>query len=364
MVEEGYEIDFLPVGSGERSGDAIALRYGTPGAYRIMVVDGGDLAAGDALVDHINVHYDNPSRIDAVVCTHGDGDHSSGLRTVIDAFDDIGAIYMNRPWLYAAEIIDLFHDGRLTVASLERRLKDAYPILVEIEAKATARGIPIYEAFQGQQIGAFTVAAPSRARYLELLPQFRQTPEAAAIEESIGKSLLEEFWSLAQAAIDWVVEAWGSESLLEDPEPTSAENEASIVQIGFIRGERILLTGDAGPVALHEAADYVETCGWGVGNLRFMQVPHHGSRRNVTPSVLNRWLGNILPEGERRVISAYVSAAEKAEKHPRKKVVNAFIRRGAMVYVTKGVTKCFTQGMPNRGWGPAEALEFAREVES
>lgn len=37
----GYEIDFLAVGDGERSGDAIAVRYGSPGAYRVMVVDGG-----------------------------------------------------------------------------------------------------------------------------------------------------------------------------------------------------------------------------------------------------------------------------------------------------------------------------------
>jgi hypothetical protein len=26
----GHEVDFLPVGNGERSGDAIALRYGDP----------------------------------------------------------------------------------------------------------------------------------------------------------------------------------------------------------------------------------------------------------------------------------------------------------------------------------------------
>ncbi len=29
----GYEIDFLSVGNGEKSGDAIAVRYGTAGDY-------------------------------------------------------------------------------------------------------------------------------------------------------------------------------------------------------------------------------------------------------------------------------------------------------------------------------------------
>jgi hypothetical protein len=44
-----YEVDFLAVGEGERSGDAIALRYGIDGDYTIHVVDGGDEAAGRAL---------------------------------------------------------------------------------------------------------------------------------------------------------------------------------------------------------------------------------------------------------------------------------------------------------------------------
>ena len=83
----GYEIDFLPVGDGERSGDAIAVRYGSPGRYTIHVIDGGDLAAGERMVEHIRSHYGNPRYIDAVVCTHGDDDHSSGLRKVVQAFD-------------------------------------------------------------------------------------------------------------------------------------------------------------------------------------------------------------------------------------------------------------------------------------
>jgi hypothetical protein len=40
-----YEIDFLPVGDGARSGDAIALRYGnlegTRAEQTVVVIDGG-----------------------------------------------------------------------------------------------------------------------------------------------------------------------------------------------------------------------------------------------------------------------------------------------------------------------------------
>ena len=68
------------------------------------------------MVDHIRTYYGNPTRIDAVVCTHGDDDHSSGLRKVIEEFE-VGGIWMNRPWLYASSIIDDFKDRRMTVDS-------------------------------------------------------------------------------------------------------------------------------------------------------------------------------------------------------------------------------------------------------
>ncbi|NJM55078.1 MAG: DUF1501 domain-containing protein [Verrucomicrobiae bacterium] len=54
----GYEIDMLPVGSGEKSGDAIALRYGnSTDGYKVMVVDGGTLESGEKLVEHIKNNY-------------------------------------------------------------------------------------------------------------------------------------------------------------------------------------------------------------------------------------------------------------------------------------------------------------------
>ena len=360
MVE--FEIDFLPVGDGERSGDAIALRYGEDGAYTIHVVDGGTTDAGEKLVTHITRFYGAPDYIDHVVCTHGDDDHSSGLRTVIDRFE-IGAIWMNRPWLYAEEIIDLFDDDRLTVASLERRLREAYPILAEIEEIALDRSIPISEVFQGAQIGTFTVLAPSRGRYLELIPQFSRTPEAAGdAEGGFGTGGL--FAEAVRRAAEWISETWGRETLEEDVE-TSPSNESSVIHVADFEGRKVLLTGDAGVISLHEAADYAEVFVTDLPGLWIMQIPHHGSRHNVSPSVLNRWLGEPLPRGEQRATSAFASVAKDSDTHPRRKVVNAFMRRGAKVYSTKGTTKHHYHDMPNRdGWPPAVPHEFSEEVEA
>jgi hypothetical protein len=47
-----YEIDFFAVGDGERSGDAIALRYTIPGRDEpiVGVIDAGFLSNGEELV--------------------------------------------------------------------------------------------------------------------------------------------------------------------------------------------------------------------------------------------------------------------------------------------------------------------------
>ena len=361
-----YEIDFLAVGDGKRSGDAIALRYSDEHAYRIHVIDGGDQAAGVQMVEHIRRYYENPSYIDVVTCTHGDGDHSSGLREVIKAFK-IGSIWMNRPWLYARLILGAFEDKRMTVASLEQHLREEYPVLAEIEALAEERGIPIHEVFQGDAVGPVTILAPSKERYIKRIPEFSRTPERAESHPSHSSVWTDPLARAAQSVRDaakWVAETWGGETLGENVE-TTASNESSVVQLAQLDGERILLTGDAGVIALHEAADFTEDWICDLPGVDFMQVPHHGSRRNVSPSSLNRWLGRRLPyEGSRGTV-AYASVAKATKTHPRKKVVNAFIRRGAEVHATKGATLWHRRGTPPRhGWKTVGALEFSERVEA
>ncbi len=361
-----HEIDFLAVGDGERSGDAIALRYWDGHSYRIHVIDGGDQAAGQRMVQHIHDWYGAPRYIHAVICTHGDDDHSSGLREVIKSFK-VSGIWMNRPWMYADLIIDSFKDGRMTVASLERHLRDEYPILEEIEEIATKRGIPIYEAFQGATVGAFEILAPTRSRYLNLIPEFSRTPEQSESHQSYQHA-----WSnpIAQAtrsvraAAEWVAETWGIETLEKHVE-TSASNESSVVQLATLGSERILLTGDAGVISLSKAADYAKSRGCDLPGIDVIQVPHHGSRHNVSPASLDLWLGRPLPKAETRGTAAYVSVGKESKTHPRKKVVNAFIRRGSKVYSTKGASVWHHIETPLRqGWGAAAAIEFSKQVEA
>ena len=131
-----------------------------------------------------------------------------------------------------------------------------------------------------------------------------------------------------------------------------------------VDGRSSLFTGDAGIFALEEVADLLEEIGFGFSSLKFIQVPHHGSKRNVGPKILDRIIGPKQKE-DVKLMSAFVSASENGEpKHPAKKVMNAFRRRGAPVFATQGGTKWHYSEAPERtGWSTAEPLPFYDEVE-
>lgn len=363
----GYEIDFLPVGNGSRSGDAIAVRYGSPGSYKVMVYDGGTKESGQALVDHIKAYY-GTERVDYVVNSHPDGDHALGLSVILEQLD-VGELWLHRPWEYSAEIRDYFKDGRITNNSLAERLKEKMGAAYALEQLATEKGIPIFEPFQGSKIGDFEVFSPDRDWYVhELIPEFAKSPEQKALEKasnSFAASPLNSFAEMARKAIEWIAEYWHIESLREDVE-TSAENESSVVLYGAIDGRGIFLAGDAGVRGLHSAADYAEAMGISIStSLKFSQIPHHGSRNNVSTTVLDRIVGPRKPVNDGlQTMTSFVSVAKESTTHPRKAVTNAFIRRGCAVVETRGEKKCIPHNMPSRGWGQAATISFSNEVES
>ena len=362
-MSETYEIDFLPVGNGERSGDAICIRYGTPGNYKVMVYDGGTKESGEKLVEHIRLHYET-THVDYVVCSHPDGDHASGLSAVLENMT-VGELWMHRPWEYSAVICQYFKDGRITDESLAARLKDKMAAAHALEELAWEKDIPLYEPFKGAKIGAFYVMSPDSEWYVHtLIPDFAKSPEKK-LAADFSESLLKSLYASAKNAAAGIAENWGFETLREDVS-TSAENESSVVLYGVIAEKGILLTGDAGVQALANTASYAESRGVSIpNNLRFAQVPHHGSRNNVSPSVLDRLIGpkTYSPVSESR-LTAFVSAAKDSEIHPRKMVVNGFLRRGASVMSTKGQTICHHHNMARNGWVALTSHPFFEEVES
>ena len=350
-----YEVDFLPVGNS--NGDAICIRYGDNlTGYTIHVVDGGYTDTGKTIIEHVEKYYGGVNYIDHVVLSHADNDHVTGLIPVLQHFK-VGALWMNRPWKYATEIADSFH-GSYSVEGLAEKIRASYPLLVEMEEIAISKGIPIYEAFAGAKIGQFTVLAPTRQRYLKLIPEFSRTPQSyAESDKGVGGLLVEAIKRLQN-----FIENWTTETLSNNPPACTASNESSLVQIGNVDGFQILLNADAGPEALSEAAYVAEHLGI-KGQLKVIQIPHHGSRRNVTPAILDRWLGVPIAEGTWRG-TALCSVGDGKTEYPRKRVVNAFIRRGYKVVSTRGSAKSSYNGMAGKpNWVAVTPEPFSFQFE-
>jgi len=357
-MANGIEIDFLPVGEGEHSGDAIAVRWLVNEQYKVMIYDGGTKEYGVALVNHVRTHF-NTNHVDYVVNSHPDNDHAGGLLHVLENLT-VGELWMHRPWKYSAEIRQYFHDGRMTDNSLAERLKQKMAAAYALEQAANKHSITIREPFAGSQIGAFTVLSPTEYRYThELIPQFAKSPSLKV------ESAMESALNMIKKAASYIADVWHHE-YLPDSVTTSAENESSAVLFASIGTNGYLLTGDAGIQTLRASAEFAKSIGIDLPQrVSFVQIPHHGGRHNVSTETLNMLIGEPLPnENAAPTRSAYVSASEKAPSHPKRVVTNAFVRRGFKVGQTKGKAICHYVGMPRReGWGPISYLPFYQEVE-
>ncbi len=180
------------------------------------------------------------------------------------------------------------------------------------------RKITIVKPFAGISTTDKTimVLGSDKDYYQSLLPTFRDMPDLAAKSSVFGA-----ITKFASDAISWVAESMHIETLT-DPQPgdVSSENNSSAIILFQLDGHKLLLTGDAGCEALSRVIVFAASNGISLNDLRFLQVPHHGSRRNIGPTILNQ----IKAE------TAFISVAtEGAPKHPSKRVTNALLRRGA-----------------------------------
>jgi beta-lactamase superfamily II metal-dependent hydrolase len=363
------EIDFLKVGDGERSGDAIALRFwdqAQPGTQTVVVLDGGTKESGAELVSHITTHY-KTSVVNAVICTHSDADHASGLTEVLENLE-VKHLLMHLPWNHVADIEENLKKASAT-DKVRQHFRKSLENAHELENLAKKKGIPIVEPFSDKipPNNVFTILGPSTTFYENLLKSFRCVEELE-MKDRFWAEVLATLAKTADKAITWLDETWGVETLAEPAaDDCSAENNSSVILLFSHAGRKFLFTSDAGVPALTEAAAYAETLGIDLKTLTGIQIPHHGSKHNVGPQILDRIVGPKLNDANANTTkSAIVSAAkEGAPKHPSRRVVNAFKRRGARVIATQGNTILHRSAdAPEReGWSNATPLPFYDKVE-
>jgi beta-lactamase superfamily II metal-dependent hydrolase len=324
-----YEIEFLPVGDGERSGDALALRFTRPdtGGYAHVIIDAGFQDDGEALVDHVTRFYDTDV-IDLAILTHPDGDHIGGMGTVIRDLN-VGSLWLHRlgarggAGLPAANAVD------------------------DLIGVAEDNGTQVVEPFAGASAfgGALTILGPDEAWYGELVLE-QQAQQAVRAAQRPPSRLAEAARVMGQRFLA----SLPVEIPFDDGDGTSPRNNTSLITLLDLEGFRAVLTGDAGVPALERAWDWLEASGRDASAPDFIQMAHHGSRRNASSAMLDRLLGST---GQAQTRCAFVSVVDDAPNHPSPRVVNAYMRRGYKWFRPNGGTIRHQRDAPARdGWGP------------
>lgn len=334
-----YEIDFLPVGDEGQSGDAIAIRFLSPGdsRYRTIIIDAGFQANGEALVEHVDRWYED-RHIDLAVLTHPDGDHIGGMGTVLEELQ-VGTLCVHK----------IGDRGGSTLPAAR-----AVNELIDI---ATRRGTNVHEPFTGDSAfdGSLRFLGPDETWYEALVRD--QVSEAPARAVRKATPMRDALRAAGQRFLTYLP----TEVRFDDQGGTNPRNNTSVITLLEIDGDRLLFTGDAGVPALERAWTWIVSSTGDSTPPAFVQLPHAGSRHNASSDALDLILG---PEGQAPSRTAFVSVASKAKKHPSPRVTNAYIRRGCQVYETRGGTKWHHSGdAPYRGWSQATPLSPMDESE-
>lgn len=343
-----HQVDFLPVesenGAGSKSGDAITMQLElTTGQSVVIVIDGGFSDTGEALAEHIQTYYDT-DRVDLMISTHPDADHINGLATVMEQLH-VSELLIHQPRLHVGNVADFSNieavDNLLTLAR--------------------SQGVSIYEPFAGTTRfgGQLRILGPTEWYYKDLVQEHLDEARAdhPASVRRVSQGALAKGANLLDRVLSWLP----VETLTDDGE-TSPRNNTSVITLIEADNRHLMFTGDAGIPALEYAAEEYENS---IGSfdsfpLDFLQAPHHGSKRNLGPSVLNRVLGT--PTSPRGSLTSFISSAKASTKHPSPKVINALARRGAQVNATEGQAICQSHGAPPRPtWGPLTPLPPLQE---
>ena len=352
------EIDFLPVGEENKSGDAIAMRFGhyEDGKWQkqtIFIIDGGNSDSGDALVKHVKEVYKS-SIVERVILTHPDGDHASGLRNVVEELQ-VGKIWMHSPWHYWGDLKDSIKDGRITKNSFSDRLREAYQYAHDIEQLAIKKKIEIFHPHQGcyYKVGEeriLTILGPSKELYLSLIQASGKTPEMGVFE-SVSKS-----FTTTAKKLEYENMSFDSEHLADTHSSTSAENDMSLILLLSVAGSKVLFTGDSGTQGLFKAITFAIENEISLKDLDVFDVPHHGSHHNLSKGILKYINAKF----------SIISCSIKGEpKHPSPIVTNSLLRRNMNPIWTQGSLINFHSGeVPLReGLSSVEIIPFSYQVE-
>ena len=312
-------IDMLKVGNADAL--IVWLKDSQKNSH-ITVIDGGNSEDGESVIAHLenyilpNVSQNAP---DLIISTHHDKDHINGLIKLVEKYiGNIGEVWVNNPADYVSSYVFESLKSKLRNKSYERKYQYIQESLNNLDDFITIvdrYNILRESAFSGKEKfnNIIKVLGPSKSFYESMLPGFENLEEYISEQ---GDFVYNSRYS--EAVINETLEANSSCSIVDKVNSTSASNNSSVITEFNINNKRFLFTGDTGVAAFNSVEER-----YSLENIYWLDVPHHGSRRNLTSTLIDTMNADI----------GYISAVGN-KKHPRRALVNCLKRAGTKVYST------------------------------
>lgn len=340
-----YVIDFLYVGDG----DAIIIWGRNPETSQdfVFFLDGGKSGDGQKVIEHYE-KWIKPNlyekRAIGFINSHPHADHINGL---IEIIEKLGSELKFGIYNDPIECITDKHKDRIYKEYLQKKDPDIshlYETFKQIEklnelcSKFNIKRCNAYSDDINLFNGSFKLLSPSKDFYVNLVQYFTDVDFLKTVD----------FSNRPVANVDESEENNKPSVIIDQVNDASPENLTStVIQLLDRKGKKYILTGDAGV----DSFDYMEDV-FDESNILFVQLPHHGSRRNIN----TKWLNKFNP-------SYFIASAIGNDKHPRKAIIN-YVKRNITncnVYSThtsKGTLSVTTNKdvFPVRNWGSATPL--------
>lgn len=271
-----------------RHGDCLWIEWGSEGAARRILVDGGTPSSLDRLRARIppeGCHFE------LLVITHVDADHLGGVLRLLTHLPDnvtFGDIWFNG-WKHLPTDDELGPpEGEMVSAVIEKRKLPWNKAFRGGAATLKADGsFRAKELADGMRV---TLLSPSREELRHLRPKWERTVREAGIRPGSSEDALAELGHREELPADLL----GDETI--DPERAADEpfvsddseaNGSSIVLLLEQDGARLLLCGDAFPSLVTPA---IERLARQREELRLrldaLKISHHASRKNINNGLL------------------------------------------------------------------------------
>jgi beta-lactamase superfamily II metal-dependent hydrolase len=343
------EIDVLPASTDVKGADSILLRFGNftydavPNNQKVVLIDGGFKDNAQSIKDHLKNFYQTDT-IDLMICTHPDQDHISGL---IELLDDtkikVKKALVHDPWKYKYTINRKCKDDRTSATSISNRLDKNLSSLDDLLCKLDERNEILVDnsLFTGHEEfnGIIKILGPSTSYYTQKVTEFPGMPNHIPWSENYNKE---------------IINYSGTMNHFLDEPSTSAKNSSSAIILVNYEGLKILFTGDAGVESLKQAMDYCTTKNIDLSNLSYLQIPHHGSIKNLSEDICNKI----------KAAAYIVSAPTNSEDHPSKLLLNYFqlFHNKKVFHISNKVTR-MCMNAPSRNWSDAQCVPLYNRVQ-